>query len=134
MSHTFTPGRGTLATLVLVHLAISLVHRTQHIQAAVSLSAGATAFVLVVVLALPLAGAALLWRAPRMGAAVIAASLAGAFLFGVINHFVLVSPDHVRQVNHAAAPLFGVSAAALAVTESLGAVLAMATLSRRVRA
>ncbi|MFN7916688.1 MAG: hypothetical protein U0Q55_15200 [Vicinamibacterales bacterium] len=134
MSHTFVPGRRILAAVVLLHLAITLVHRTSHVQARVPLSAGGTAFVLVVVLALPLVGLALLWRTPRSGAALIAAAMAAAFVFGVVNHFVLVSPDHVSHVDVAMAPLFGVSAAGLALTELAGAALGATALMRRVRA
>ena len=114
-----------LAAVVAAHLVISIVHGSAHDGAHVPLSPGATLFVFVVILGGPLAGLAVAWRAERTGAWVIAITMAGALIFGFVNHFVLDTPDHVSRV---AAPwqlLFGATAVLLGVTEALGVGLAV---------
>ena len=113
-----------LAATVVAHFAISTVHGAAHAAAHVPLSAAATLFVFSVILAGPLAGLALSWFSERAGSWVIAGTMAGALMFGLVNHFVLSSPDHVSQVATAWRPLFSVTAALLAVTELLGLGLA----------
>jgi hypothetical protein len=51
-------------------------------------------------------------------------SLTAALLFGVVNHFVLDSPDHVAHIVAQWKVLFGTTAVLLALTEALGAGLA----------
>lgn len=114
-----------LAAVVLAHLVISLVHGAAHAQAHVPLSAAANAFVFIVILAGPLVGLALSWPAARFGAWLIAATMAGSLIFGIVNHFVLASPDHVANVEAAWRPLFATTAALLAVTEGAGTGLAV---------
>ena len=47
-----------------------------------------------------------------------------SLVFGVVNHFLLESPDHVAQVAAQWRVLFGTTAVLLAVTEALGSGLA----------
>jgi hypothetical protein len=88
----------------------------------VPLSALQNAFAIVVIVIAPLVAGYLIWRgAPRVGASLLVAALAGAFVFGVVNHYVLDSPDHVAQVPDTAwGGVFRGSAHALALTELLG--------------
>ena len=44
----------------------------------------------------------------------------GALVFGFVNHFILISPDHVSHVTPDWRPLFAASAALLVVTEAAG--------------
>lgn len=114
-----------MAAAVLAHLLISIIHGAAHTGARIQLSPLATLFVFVVILAGPVAGLALSWRAERLGSLLAAISLAGSLIFGVVNHFVLDSPDHI---SHVAAPwsrMFGTTAALLTVTEILGVWLAL---------
>ena len=114
-----------LAAAVAAHLAVSIVHGTAHTGAHVEQSAPALAFVFVVILAGPVVGLLLTWPAPRAGLWLIAATMAGSLLFGVVNHFVFDSPDHVAHVASEWRALFGWTAVLLAVTEALGAALAV---------
>ena len=120
-----------LAAAVFAHLVVSLVHGTAHAQANVPLSLAANLFVYIVILAGPLVGLALSWRAERAGGWVIAVTMAGSLLFGIINHFVLASPDHVAHVDAAWRPLFASTAMLLAITEALGSALAVRTVLER---
>jgi hypothetical protein len=116
--------RAWLMATVLAHLVISMVHGVAHTQAQVPLSLAANLFVYIVILAGPLIGLALTWRAPRLGAWVIALTMAGSLVFGIVNHFIVTSPDHVAHVDPQWRPLFATTAVLLALTEALGAVLA----------
>jgi hypothetical protein len=128
------PARTTwrwLAVVVVAHLLISMVHGAAHAQAGVPLSPAANLFVYVVILGGPLAGLALTWPAERTGARVIAATMAGALVFGVVNHFVFASPDHVTHVDPRWRPLFTATAVLLAATEVLGFGLALRSARER---
>jgi hypothetical protein len=113
-----------LAATVLVHLVVSIVHGAAHSNAHVPMSRTATFFVFGVIVAGPLVGLALSVPAQRIGSWVIAITLASAFLFGCVNHFVMTGPDHVSQIAARWRPIFTTTAALLAVLEGLGTALA----------
>jgi len=114
-----------MAAAVLVHLVVAVAHGMAHTGAQVPLSQAQNLFVLIVILAGPLVGLALTWPAVRLGSSIVAATMTGAFVFGLVNHFIVASPDHVSHVNPQWQPLFATTAALLAVTEALAAVLAI---------
>src|SRR4030095_15671034 len=95
MSRTGSSNWMWMAAFVLVHLVISIIHGTAHSNARVTLSTAANIFVFVVIVAGPLIGLVVMWPAKRLGSWLIALTMGGALVFGVINHFVLSSPDHV---------------------------------------
>lgn len=113
-----------LAAAVLVHLVVSFIHGAAHAGAHVPLSRAANLFVYVVILAGPLIGLALTWPAERIGSWLIAATMSGSLVFGVVNHFVLDSADHVGHVDAQWRPLFATTAVLLAATETLAVGLA----------
>ena len=113
-----------LVAVVLVHLVISMVHGVAHDRAKVPLSYVAKVFVYIVILAGPLVGLAVAWWNRRAASWVIAFTMTGSFVFGVVNHFLLSSPDHVAHVDPQWRPLFTVTAVLLALTEALAAGLA----------
>jgi hypothetical protein len=109
-----------LAAVVLTHLAIAIVHGRAHTGAQVPLPLAGALFVYIVILAGPLVGLGVSrWR-PQAGAWIVAASMSGAFVFGLINHFIIDGPDHVGHVAAAWRPLFGATAALLLVCEAAG--------------
>lgn len=114
-----------LTVVVLVHLAVSVVHGTAHSGAHVPLSRAANLFVFGVIVAGPLVGLAVAMAAARIGSSVIAITMAGAFVFGCVNHFVLAGPDHVSQVAEQWRAMFATTAALLAALEALAATLAI---------
>ena len=123
---------GGLTALVLGHFAITIAHGAAHGGAGVALGPAGIAFVIAVIEVAPLAGLALAWFRPQTGAWLIAASMAGAFLFGFINHFIIVSPDHVSQVAPAYRLSFGTTAVLLAVTEAAAAFVGLRAATRTV--
>src|SRR4029077_5082074 len=79
-----------------------------------------TLFVYIVILAGPLAGLALSrWR-PQAGAALVALTMTGALVFGVVNHFIIPGSDHVTHVAREWQSLFAATAALLALLEAAG--------------
>jgi hypothetical protein len=120
-----------LVIVVLAHLMISMVHGTAHARANVPLSPAATGFVVAVILGGPLVGLALTWPARRIGIGVIALTMAGALIFGFLNHFVFASPDHFQHVDPQWRPLFTTTAILLVLTEALGSGLAVRLLRER---
>ena len=116
--------------MVVGHLLISFAHGAAHDGARVPLSQAQNLFVYIVILAGPLVGLALTWRAARIGQWVIALTLAGSFVFGLVNHFVLSSPDHVSQVDAQWRLVFALTAVLLAATEALGCGLAIALMRK----
>jgi hypothetical protein len=120
-----------LPTIVLVHLALSVFHGRAHSGAQVPLSPAATLFVYIVILAGPLVGLAISrWR-PAAGGWIVAASLGGALVFGLINHFIIAGPDHVDHVAAEWRTLFGVTAALLLVTEAAGVAIGVRSAMQR---
>jgi hypothetical protein len=123
--------RTWLTAVVLAHLVISLVHGLAHAQAHVPLSRAANLFVFLVILGGPLLGLALLRPAQRIGSWLIAVTMAGSLVFGVVNHFVLAGPDHVTHVDPQWRVLFATTAILLAATEGLGCFLAIRSVRER---
>ena len=115
----------TLVAAVLVHFAISAVHGYAHTRGDVPLSPAAVAFVFIVILAGPLVGLAVSWWAEQIGSWLIALTMGGSLVFGVVNHFVFSSPDHVAHVVPQWRTLFTSTAVLLAMTEALGSGLAI---------
>ena len=114
-----TKGQALAAT-VLIHFGVSVAHGAAHTGAHVPLPLAGALFVYIVILAGPLAGLAVaIWR-PRAGALIVAASMCGALVFGLINHFLVDGQDQVAHVVADWRTLFGVTAVLLAVTEGVG--------------
>ena len=114
-----------ITVLVVVHFIIAAVHGQAHDGAVVPVSTPANIFIWTVIVMAPFVGVALLWfGSTSLGSWVLVTSLAGSLIFGVVNHFVLDSPDLVSHVATAWRTLFGSTAVLLALTEALGTGLA----------
>jgi hypothetical protein len=59
--------------------------------------------------------------------------MAGSLVFGVVNHFVIVSPDHVSHVPAEWSTLFTVTAVLLAVLEAAGTAAGVLSARQTVR-
>ena len=120
-------GRNTpriaLAAVVVLHLLVSLAHGWAHGTAGVIGSGPSIAFVVIVIIAGPLVGLAWMWRNEVVGARIIGATMAAALLFGMVNHFIIASPDRVDHIVAHAQTLFEVTAVMLVLSEVAGSVL-----------
>jgi hypothetical protein len=91
--------RGWLVAILVVHCAVALWHGRAHVHVPVPLTPLQTAFVGIVIIVMPFVGVGLLWTSRlRTAACIIMLSMLASLLFGVINHFVLDSPDYVMHV------------------------------------
>jgi len=118
---------GWLATAVIAHLLISVLHGRAHDGGHVALTAGQSLFVYAVILVGPLVGLAVSFIRARAGGFIVAATMTGSLLFGLINHFIITSPDHVSQVVPEWRTLFTVTACLLMVSECAGVLAGMRT-------
>jgi hypothetical protein len=124
---------GTLIALVVLHLIVSVVHGAAHSGAQVALPLAGALFVYIVILAGPLVGLIVAHRRPSSGAAIVALTMAGAFAFGVVNHFIIPGSDHVTHVARDWRFAFGSTAVLLAVLEAATAAVATRLAVRRPR-
>jgi hypothetical protein len=119
------------AALVGAHAVVMLAHGAAHGSLRVSMSPAANTFIALVIGLGPLVGLALLLAGRwSVGAATLGLTMAGAFVFGAWNHFVVAGPDHVAHLPagpwHAT---FQATAALLAAIEAAGAALGLRLLS-----
>lgn len=125
MTQNHRPPDTLLAWIVLFHLVVTMLHGWAHTGAVVPVSTAANIFIFSVIIAAPLVGVGILWFfSISAGAWLLALSLGGALIFGVVNHFMLDSPDHVAHIVAQWRVLFGATAALLALSEALGSGLA----------
>src|SRR3954466_10600196 len=116
---------GTLITLsVWAHAAVTGAHAAAHIGAGVWMPLPATLFIWLVIIAGPVAGWSLVRSGRvRAGSGVVSASMTGAFLFGILNHFVWPGMDRVDMIQAGMWRLpFQATAVLLALTEGFGAI------------
>jgi hypothetical protein len=123
------------AFIVLVHTVVMPVHGAAHMRLNVALSAWANVYVLCVVGAGPITGFYLLRsRRQLTGATVLLATMVGALLFGLWNHFIAPGPDHVMHLQAGRWRLpFQATALLLAASELTGAIVALMLLYALIR-
>ena len=115
-----------VTVVVLSHLAVNLLHGRAHTELGVGLTSWQQFYVVVVILAAPLAALLLLWtKYSRAGLWLLLASMLGSLIFGACYHYILVSSDHVAHLPPGEARgLFRATALLLLITEGLGVVAA----------
>ncbi len=90
-----------VTSVVLVHHVIAYLHGGAHNDLAIPMAPWQNAFINVVIVLLPLIGAVALWtRFRRFGLSAIVLGMTGALVFGVVHHYMLVSPDHIAHLPH----------------------------------
>jgi hypothetical protein len=112
---------------VLAHFVVNVVHGRAHGELGVGLSEWQTIYVITVILMAPLIAIPWLWtRYARVGLLMLVISMAGSLIFGVIYHYVIVSPDHVSHLPPGAAQgVFRLTALLLVLTELFGLVVGL---------
>jgi len=114
--------RQTCLWVVAIHTVVAFIHNQAHRQIDVTLSNFQSTYALVVIVIAPAVAAAIIWRGhPRRGATVLVLSLLASLIFGVVNHFVIDSPDQLAHIsNDGWGQIFTITAYALALTELVG--------------
>ena len=116
-----------MATIaVLAHLIVAVVHGQAHTRLGVGLSNSQQLYVLAIIVLAPLVALALSYtRYARAGLWLLLASMLGSLIFGVVYHYIIISPDHVAHLpSGEARGLFRVTAVLLSITETFGVVVA----------
>jgi hypothetical protein len=116
------PAAKSASAIVIAHLLVTILHGLAHRNLHVDLAPLATIFVIAVVLISPLLAMALIWTVrKRLGLLLLSLSMFGSFLFGLYNHFLEMSPDHVHvQPTSPWGMTFVLTAYGLLVTEAIG--------------
>lgn len=115
----------TALGIVGVHFLIVVMHSAAHEILSVKASASQLAFIFPVIIVAPIAAGFLMFKAKRSGAALLAISMTGAFLFGLFYHFIFETHDHIAHVAHLQPEIWSVifkaTAYLLAFSELCGA-------------
>jgi len=108
--------------IVVMHLLANGLHGLAHIEIPVALSLLQGSFVAIVIFLIPILAAVLLWTPfYRIGSWLLLSSITGSLLFGLYNHFIVISPDHVSQVSFTGwGLLFQVTAYSIIIVDGLG--------------
>src|SRR4051812_26257679 len=109
-------------SMIVVHLLLVMLHAASHQFLEVDPTTLQLSFIVIVIMAAPLVAGLLLMKWKVGGSILLTLSMAGSFLFGAYNHFMVHSMDHVAEVAHLQpevwAILFRWSAGGLAITEA----------------
>ena len=116
--------RLAIATII-AHAVVGALHAAAHQILGVEVSSTQLIFIVTVITLAPLVAAVLLWkRVKTFGAMLMICSIAGSLVFGVYNHFMASSPDHVSHVARLPQKtwtiIFQITAALLALIEAFG--------------
>ncbi|MGH2416541.1 MAG: hypothetical protein ACRDEA_23170 [Microcystaceae cyanobacterium] len=105
-----------------IHALANGLHGLAHIEIPVALSLLQSLFVGIVIFPTPIIAAVLLWTPfYRVGSWLLLSSIAGSLLFGIYNHFIVISPDHVSQVSLTGwGLLFQITAILIVIVDGFG--------------
>ena len=108
--------------IAIIHAIANGLHGLTHIKTPVPLSLLQSSFVGIVIFLIPLVAVVLLWtQFYRSGNWLLLGSIGGSFLFGLYNHFIVISPDHVSQVSFTGwGILFHVTGILILIVDGLG--------------
>lgn len=108
--------------IVIIHALANGLHGLAHIEIPIPLSLLQSLFVGVVIALTPIVAVILLWtQFYRIGSWLLLSSIAGSFFFGLYNHFIAISPDHVSQVSFTGwGMLFQVTAILILIVDGIG--------------
>lgn len=105
-------------------------HGAAHSTLKILMNGWQNAYILIVIVLLPLVAGYLIWKRARGGYLILLFSMLGALVFGGYYHFVLAGADNVSTVGHHVmtswAQVFRVSAVLLALVEVAGVVAGLA--------
>ena len=117
-------------TIVIMHAIAHGLHGLAHKQIPIPLSLLQSVFVGVVILLVPIIAAVLLSsQFDRIGSWLLLYSMAAASLFGIYNHYIVISPDHVSHVSFTGwGLLFQATAILTLIVDGLGCWISISAL------
>jgi hypothetical protein len=112
--------------IIVMHAMVVVAHSAAHVHLNILMNGWQNAYILIVIILLPLIAGYLIWKRAQVGYLILFLSMLGALLFGGYYHLVLAGADNVSTVGHHAmrswAQLFRASALLLATLELAGVV------------
>ena len=122
MDDYFRGLRVWVTIAVVAHLIVTILHGQAHTSLAVGLSSWQQTYVLTVIVLAPLVALVFCFtRFARVGLWLLLVSMLGSFIFGLLYHYVIISPDHVAHLPPGdARGMFRITAVLLLITEALG--------------
>jgi hypothetical protein len=113
--------------IAVLHAIANGLHGFAHVEIPVPLSLLQGLFISIVIFLIPIIAVVLLWtQFYRIGSWLLISSLAGSLLFGIYNHFIVISPDHVSQVSIVGwGLLFQITAILILIVDGLGAAIGL---------
>ncbi|MEH2148118.1 hypothetical protein [Nostoc sp.] len=108
--------------IVVIHAIAHGLHGLAHVEIPVPLSILQSLFVGIVIYAIPIIAVVLLWtQFNRIGSWLLLGSMAASVLFGIYNHLIVITPDHVSQVSFAGwGLLFQITAILTLIVDGFG--------------
>ena len=123
--------------LVGFHFLTVVLHAVAHEVLSVKATPAQLAFIILVIIFAPVISGFMLPKFKKAGAALLMASMAGSFVFGLYYHLVADTIDHVAHVAHLEpafwSAMFQVTAYLLAASEVLGVAVAGMLLGGQLR-
>ena len=120
---------------IIAHALVGSLHAAAHQVLGVQISPLQLVYIILVITVAPLVAGILFWKRMKTeGGLLLVCSLAGALFFGVFNHFLAISPDHVSRVAELPQKtwtlVFQITAVLLALAEAFGIWAGMRVLKR----
>ncbi len=116
--------KGSFLAIAALHLGVGTIHQYSHTVADITYTPFQLLFIILVVTVAPWVAVYLAWtRKMWIGASLFSISMGAAFLFGVLFHFVIESPDLHVNVPAEYRRVFLHSAWALGIVEFVGFVV-----------
>jgi hypothetical protein len=121
--------------VIIVHAVVGSLHSTAHQILGIQVSLAQLIYIVLIIMVAPLAaGILFLKRLKTEGAVLLICSLFGSLIFGVFNHFVANTTDHVSHVGTLPqkfwAIVFQITAVLLALVEAFGIWAGMRVLNK----
>jgi hypothetical protein len=131
---TGDPLRRIGIAIIALHVMVVAAHSAAHMSFHILMNGWQNAYILLVIVLLPLVAGYLIWKRARHGYLILFLSMLGALVFGGYYHFILSGEDNVstvaHQVSRSWAQLFQVSALLLALVEFAGVIAGIVGLRR----
>jgi Ca2+/Na+ antiporter len=109
-------------SILVIHALVGIIHKVAHLNLAIDLSTRQELGVLLIFVLAPIVTLFFLWtNRLRWGFLLLLLTMAASFVFGSVNHFVLITEDHVFHAPRGELRwLFQGTAYLLAVLELMG--------------
>jgi hypothetical protein len=119
--------------LVILHFVVVAVHGIAHQIIPVPISIFQYLFIISIITIAPIVAVVMLQRnLTKTSTALLLCSMLGALFFGIYNHFIVISPDHISQIPATGwGQVFKITSVLLFLSETVGVVIGLWGLIRQ---